>query len=152
MCMHQTAQCPLSPLWLFVALWTVACQAPLSMGFSRQEHLSGLPFPSPGDFPSPGIKPVSPALQADSLSLSYQGRPLNSVRWYHSSRSFELGYSVIIHIYIYSTVLLYRVYKMLCLLSIQYHKFYYPPKISLCKFWQTIPERKKLWKPRIVDT
>ena len=44
--------------------WTVACQAPLSMGFSRQEYWSGLPCPSPGDLPDPGIKPASPALQA----------------------------------------------------------------------------------------
>ena len=48
-------------------LWTVACQAPLSMGFSRQEYWSGLPFPSPGDLPYAGIEPGSPALQADSL-------------------------------------------------------------------------------------
>ena len=47
--------------------WTVDCQAPLSMGFSRQEHWSGLSFPSLGDLPDPGIKPRSPALQADSL-------------------------------------------------------------------------------------
>ena len=47
--------------------WTVTHQAPLSMGFSRQEYWSGLPFPSPGDFPDPGIEPGSPALQADSL-------------------------------------------------------------------------------------
>ena len=47
--------------------WTVAHQAPLSMGFSRQEYWSGLPFPSPGDLPSPGREPGSPALQADSL-------------------------------------------------------------------------------------
>ena len=47
--------------------WTVACQAPLSMGFSRQEYWSGLPFPSPGDLPDPGIEPRSPALQADDL-------------------------------------------------------------------------------------
>ena len=47
--------------------WTVACQAPLFMGFSRQEYWSGLPFPSPGDLPDPGIEPRSPALQADSL-------------------------------------------------------------------------------------
>ena len=45
----------------------VACQAPLSMGFSRQEYWSGLPFPSPGDLPDPGIKPGSPALEADAL-------------------------------------------------------------------------------------
>jgi len=45
------------------------------MGFSRQEYWSGLPFPPPGDLPNPRIKPVSPALQADSLLLSHQGRP-----------------------------------------------------------------------------
>ena len=47
--------------------WTVACQAPLSMGFSRQDYWSGLPFPSPGDLPNPEIEPGSPALQAKSL-------------------------------------------------------------------------------------
>ena len=47
--------------------WTVACQAPLSMGFSRQEYWNGLPFPSPRDHPDPGIEDRSPALQADSL-------------------------------------------------------------------------------------
>ena len=52
---------------LFVTPWTVARQAPLSMGFSRQEYWSGLPCPSPGDLPDPGIEPRSPALQADCL-------------------------------------------------------------------------------------
>ena len=52
---------------LFVTPWTVAHQAPLSIGFSRQEYWSGFPFPSPGDLPNPGIEPMSPALQADSL-------------------------------------------------------------------------------------
>ena len=47
----------------------VACQAPLSMGFSRQEYWSGLPFPSPGDLPHPGIEPRSPALQADAFTI-----------------------------------------------------------------------------------
>ena len=50
-----------------MTLWTVACQAPLSMGFSWQEYWSGLPFPSTGDLPNPGIEPGSPAWQADSL-------------------------------------------------------------------------------------
>ena len=49
-------------------LWTVAHQAPLSMGFSRQEYWSGLPFPSPGDLSDPGIEPRSPILQADALT------------------------------------------------------------------------------------
>ena len=52
---------------MFVNPWTIAYQALLSMGFSRQEYLNGLPFPSPGDLPDPGIEPGSPALQADSL-------------------------------------------------------------------------------------
>ena len=55
--------------------WTVACQAPLSMGFSRQEYWSELPFPSPEDLPDPGIKPRTPGLQADSLPFELQGRP-----------------------------------------------------------------------------
>jgi len=61
-------------LCLFVTPWTVARQAPLSMGFPRQEYWSGLSFPPPGDLPDPGIEPmslVSPALRADSLPLSH---------------------------------------------------------------------------------
>ena len=53
----------------------VAGQAPLSLGFSRQEYWSGLPCPPSEDLPNPGIKPGSPALQADSLPLSHQGSP-----------------------------------------------------------------------------
>ena len=55
--------------------WTVAGQAPLSLGFSRQEYWSGLPFPSPGDLPDPGITPRSPAWQADSFPSELQGSP-----------------------------------------------------------------------------
>ena len=56
-----------SRVQLFVTPWTIACQGPLSMGFSRQEYWSRLPFPSPGNVPKPGIEPRSPALRADSL-------------------------------------------------------------------------------------
>ena len=64
----------LSHVWLFfVTPWTVACHAPLCMGFSRQEYWSGLPFPSPGDLPDPGMEPRSPALQADSLPFELPG-------------------------------------------------------------------------------
>ena len=56
-------------------LWTVACQAPLSMEFPRQECWSGLPFPFSGDPSYPGIEPASPASQVDSLPLSHQGSP-----------------------------------------------------------------------------
>ena len=58
-----------------VTSWTVPHQAPLSMGFSRQEYWSGLAFPSPGDLLDPGIKPRSPALQADSLLSKPPGKP-----------------------------------------------------------------------------
>ena len=66
----------------FATLWTIAHQAHLSMGFSRQEYWSGLPRPSPGDLPNPGMEltsPEAPALQADSLLLSHWGTPINSV-------------------------------------------------------------------------
>ena len=56
-----------SRVQLFATQWPAAHQAPLSMGFSRQEYWSGLPFPSPGNLPNPGIEPVSAALRADSL-------------------------------------------------------------------------------------
>ena len=55
--------------------WTVAHKAPPSMGFSRQEYWSGLPFPSPGDLPDPGIEPRSLALQADALTAEPPGKP-----------------------------------------------------------------------------
>ena len=61
-------------------LWFVAHQAPLAMGFSRQEYWSGLPFPLPGDLPNPGTEPespVSPELQVDSLLLSHRRSPQN---------------------------------------------------------------------------
>ena len=57
----------LSHVQLFATLWTAASQAPLSMGFSRQEYWSELPFPSPGDLPDSGVEPRYPALQADAL-------------------------------------------------------------------------------------
>ena len=62
-----------SHVQLFVTLWAVACQAPLSMGFSRQEYWSGLPSPPPGDLPDPGIEPaflMSPALADVFLTMS----------------------------------------------------------------------------------
>ena len=60
---------------LFATPWTVAYQALLSMGFSSQEYWSGLPFPSPGDLPNPGIEPGSPALQTDALPSEPPGKP-----------------------------------------------------------------------------
>ena len=62
--------------WLFETLWTIACQAPLSMEFSRQEYLSGLLFPSPVILPNPGTEHVYSALQADSLTSEPPRKPL----------------------------------------------------------------------------
>ena len=65
----------LSCVQLFVTPWTIIHKAPLSMGFPRQEYWSGLPFPPPGDLPDPGIKPGSPALQANSLPTEPRESP-----------------------------------------------------------------------------
>ena len=61
--------------------WTVALQAPVSMGFSRQEYWSGLPFPPPGDLPDPEIKPQSTALQGESLPTELPGQPILFDKW-----------------------------------------------------------------------
>ena len=71
-----------SSAWLCVTPWTVACQIPLFIGFSRQEYWSGLPCPPTGDLPDSGIKPVSlisPALAAGSLPLVPCGKPCNTI-------------------------------------------------------------------------
>ena len=77
-CYHVCMLSHFSHVQLFVIPWTIVHQAPLSMGFSKQEHWSGLPCPPPGDLPGPWIEPMSPAspaLQADSLPLRHQGSP-----------------------------------------------------------------------------
>ena len=66
---------PLSRVRLFATPWTGAYQASPSMGFSRQEYWSGLPFPSPGNLPGPGMEPGSPALEADALTSEPPGKP-----------------------------------------------------------------------------
>ena len=73
----------LSRVRLFSTPWTVAYQAPLSMGFSRQECWNGLPFPSPGDLPDTGIEPGSPALQTDAFPSEPPGKPGVEARIWH---------------------------------------------------------------------
>ena len=89
--------CVLSHVWLFATPWTVARQTPLSMGFSRQEHWSGWPLPSPGDLPNPGTEPmsaVSPALRVDSLyRLIHQGSPNLRINWSKIQARFILSWS-----------------------------------------------------------
>ena len=85
--LHTCVLCLFSHIELFAALWTWACQAPLSMWSSRQEYWSGLPFPSSRDLPDPRIaseSPVAPLSQADSLPLSHHGSPSYKRLWYHN--------------------------------------------------------------------
>ena len=70
----------LSRVWLFATAWTIAHQAPLFTGFSRQEYWRGQPFPSPGDLPNPGIKPRFSTLQVDSLLSEPPGKP-RTLEW-----------------------------------------------------------------------
>ena len=70
-----------SHVLLFATPWTMACQAPQSMGFSRQEYCSGLPFPSPEHLPDPGIKPRSPTLEADALTSEPPGKQYGRPRF-----------------------------------------------------------------------
>ena len=69
----------LSHVQLFATPWTVTYQALLSMGFSRQEYWSGVPFPSPGDLPDPVMEPGSPAMQADALPSEPPEKPAITV-------------------------------------------------------------------------
>ena len=85
-----------SLFWLFVTPWTVAYQAPLSMGFSRKEYWSGLPFPSPGSPPNPGIKPRCPALQPDALPSEPPGKSSVCYCRYYNSECL-CAYSCISH-------------------------------------------------------
>ena len=63
----------------FMTPWTIVHQAPLSMGFPRQEHWTGLPFPSPGDLPNPGIEPASPTLEGTFFTTKPPGKPNTTV-------------------------------------------------------------------------
>ena len=81
----------LSPVWLFATPWTVARQAPLSTGFSRREHWSGLSFPSPGGLPNPGIETESPTLAGRFFTTELPGKPLE--RWvgaYHEDAACQV--------------------------------------------------------------
>ena len=85
-----------SHVWFFETLWTVACQAPLSMGFSRQEYWSRLPCPPPGDLPHPGIKPTS--------LMSLEGRFFSTSATWEGSLSPSPSLSLYIYMYTYTYV------------------------------------------------
>ena len=81
----------LSHVQLFATLWAIAPQAPLSMGFPRQEYWSGVPFPSPGDLPNPGIKPMSPELAGRFFTTEPPGKPSQFFYHHLDSRHQYLG-------------------------------------------------------------
>ena len=86
-CMTHTVSV-LSHIWLFATALTAACQAPLSMGFPRQEYWSGLPFPSPGDLSNPGIEtrsPVAPALAGEFFNTEPPVKPVWHILWTQSN-------------------------------------------------------------------
>ena len=94
MCAKSLQPCP-----IFATLWTVACQTPVSMGFSRQEYWSGLPCPAPGDPPHPRIKPallMSPALAAGSLPLMSSGKPTGNVKPFYKFLTEHLMFCVLL--------------------------------------------------------
>ena len=130
----------LSCVLLFATPWTVACQAPLSMEFSRPEYWSGWPFPSPADLPNPGIKPRSPALQADFYHLRHCGSP-RILEWVidpFSSRS---------SFFQKSNRGLLQCRWILYLLSYQGRQYYF----QICEFpnscnWKLYPK----WHPKVV--
>ena len=99
--------------------WTVVFHAPPSMGFSRQEYWSGLPFPSPGDLPDTGIKPGSPTLEADALTSEPPGKPIrhSSVQFSHSVVSDSLQPHELHHARSLCSSPTSRVYQNSCTLS-----------------------------------
>ena len=80
----------LSRVRLFAIPWTVAHQDRLSIGFSRQEYWSGLPFSSPGDLPDPGIEPRSPTLQAEALTSEPPGKPPDNILQRKQQKTYKI--------------------------------------------------------------
>ena len=148
----------LSPVWLFVTLWTVAYQAPPSMEFSRQENWSGLPFPSPGNLPDPGIKPGLPYCRQTFYRLSHQA---TSYAWHQLISEFEkLNLEIEnnhLHL-IYSPLTLFsilclEIYSTLPILKINPWKgitFFYKPNI--CSLWlQLFHKKEQVKKNTIIE-
>ena len=121
-CVCAQARMPghFSCVWLFAIPWTVACQAPLSVEFSRQEYWDGLPFPSPGNLPKPGNEPGSPSLQADSLPSEPLGKPICMYMYIFLFVFFSiivhLGYWMYFHVLYSRTLFIHPVYNSLHLL------------------------------------
>ena len=137
------------------APWTVALQAPLSMGFLRWEHWRGAPFPPPGALPHSGIQPASPALAAGSSPLSLQGSPTGKNCWctlrafYHNTSFLNcVYYSNKVHI-LWGTVRIIQMYhndmtgwRILNLVLIKIYLFFLGCVVHTDFFWLTIEKRE----------
>ena len=125
----------------FATIWTVAYQAPLSMGFFRQEYRSGLPFPSPRDLPDPGIKPTSAALQVDSSLLSRGENPFIETYLSLSVNSYFLEFSLQEYFKVRESILVFQ--RAFGLVSILWH-YQYGPTLTWIVTWVFI------WGPTLV--
>ena len=136
--------------------WTVAHQTPLSMGFSRQEYWSGLPFPSPGDLPNPGMEPGSPPLQADSLPSELPGKPkkrmsspwLAHTTWKGAipTYAFQMVQWLMIEAQVYSLVAVHTYHAGSLLLPLKHHRVLAPGP-SLCWAHTHLLVRTHVWVP-----
>ena len=113
---------------LFATPWTAACQAPLSVGFSRQEYWSGLPFPSPGDLPEVGIQPVS--LMSPALQILYHQHHLGSP-----------SDSRVICNYLMTSLIIYQFSKF-SQIPLQFAKFHW---LCICVIHNMIPQNQRPW-------
>ena len=94
-CVHAQS---LSHVWLSVTTWTVAHQALLSVGFSRQAYWSRYPFPSPGDLPDPGIEPASPALAGRYFTTEPSGKPIEFIAYVNHHPTFTIVHEIWMHV------------------------------------------------------
>ena len=130
----------LSRVRLFATPLTAAYQAPPSMGFSRQECWSGLPFPSPGNLPDPGIKPGSPALQADSLQSEPPGKPHFISNYRENVNKKYNGQKNLEKIWIKHKIFLYcktsqRLWKLQCVMSLKNEIEYFSNFLTIRLFY-----------------
>ena len=126
-------------LCLFVTLWTVAHQAPLSMGFSRKEYWSRLPCPSSGDLPNPGIEPkslASPALQADSIPTEPPGKPHHCLKYHQYASASKSKTSPDI-----SLELLYSVPYLTTLPGLSHLRY----RVAKMEWPKSVPQLQCLW-------
>ena len=109
--------------------WTITFQAPWSMGFSRQEYWNGLPFPSQGDLPNPGVEPRSPALQADSLPTELRGKPLDeNLNPHKKLRIRDIYVCMLSHVRLFAIPWTIQPAKLLC-----------PWNLSWQGYWSVLP-------------